>query len=110
MIKDYLLLLHRSFIVRNKGRKPYKFTPYMKKAIIEIVKNYKFSIIIEEDAHGFFVSCPAIQGCYSQGKTYDEAILNIKDAIRLHLADRHENAEKLPKAKSLSVATVEVTV
>jgi predicted RNase H-like HicB family nuclease len=80
----------------------------MRKAIIEIVKNYKFPVIIEEDASGFFVSCPAIQGCYSQGTTYEEAITNIKDAIRLHLADLLENAEKIPKTKSVSVATVEV--
>jgi len=42
----------------------------------------------ERDAEGFYVSCPPLQGCYSQGDTYDEALSNIKDAIRLHLEDR----------------------
>ncbi len=27
------------------------------------------------------------QGCYSQGDTYEEAVANIKDAIRLHIED-----------------------
>lgn len=52
------------------------------------MKHYTLPIIIERDAEGFYVSCPALQGCYSQGDTYDEALSNIKDAIRLHLEDR----------------------
>jgi predicted RNase H-like HicB family nuclease len=39
-------------------------------------------IIIENDPGGYFVACPALQGCYSQGETYEEAVANIKDAIR----------------------------
>ena len=52
------------------------------------MKNYTLPIIIERDAEGFYVSCPPLQGCYSQGDTYDEALSNIKDAIRLHIEDR----------------------
>ena len=46
------------------------------------------SIVIEHDADGYFVSCPALQGCYSQGETYVEAVENIRDAVRLHIEDR----------------------
>jgi predicted RNase H-like HicB family nuclease len=52
------------------------------------MKNITFPIVIEGDADGYFVSCPALQGCYSQGDTYEEAVENIKDAIRLHIEDR----------------------
>jgi predicted RNase H-like HicB family nuclease len=52
------------------------------------MKNITLPIVIEADAEGFFVSCPALQGCYSQGDTYEEAVENIKDAIKLHIADR----------------------
>jgi len=31
--------------------------------------------------------CPTLQGCYSQGETYEEAVENIRDAIRLHVDD-----------------------
>jgi predicted RNase H-like HicB family nuclease len=52
------------------------------------MKNLTLPIVVEADSDGYFVSCPALQGCYSQGDTYEEAVLNIKDAIRLHLEDR----------------------
>jgi predicted RNase H-like HicB family nuclease len=52
------------------------------------MKHYTLPIIIARDADGFFVSCPALQGCYSQGSTYYEALDSIRDAIRLHLEDR----------------------
>ena len=48
-----------------------------------LMNTYRFSIIIEQDEHGYFVRCPELQGCYSQGDTYEEAMRNIKDAIAL---------------------------
>ncbi len=50
---------------------------------------YVFPIVIERDKDGYFVFCPDLQGCYSQGHSYEEAIENIQDAIRLHLEDRN---------------------
>lgn len=49
-----------------------------------VMKRYNFSIIIERDKDGYFAFCPKLQGCYSQGDTYEEAMENIKDAIKLH--------------------------
>lgn len=72
------------------------------------MKHYTLPIIIERDADGFFVSCPALQGCYTQGGSYDEAISNIKDAIRLHLEDRRGDHEELTEDKSISLSTVEI--
>jgi len=43
---------------------------------------HKLNIIVEEDDHGFFVYCPELKGCHSQGETYDEAIKNIKRSDR----------------------------
>jgi predicted RNase H-like HicB family nuclease len=74
------------------------------------MKHYTLPIIIERDVDGFFVSCPELQGCYSQGATYDEAIENIKDAIRLHLEDRQADHEELTEGRSVSLSTVEVSV
>ena len=74
------------------------------------MKSLTFPIIVESDADGYFVSCPALQGCYSQGETYEEAVENIKDAIRLHLEDRRADGEGLPDAVSVSLSTVEVAV
>ena len=74
------------------------------------MKQYHFSIIIEQDKDGYFVFCPELQGCYSQGNTYEEAVENIKDEIKLHLEDRISAHEKLPEIKSISLSTVEVGV
>jgi len=74
------------------------------------VRNLTLPIIIESDSDGYFVSCPALQGCYSQGVTYEEAVANIKDAIRLHIEDRLADGEDIPELKSLSLSTVEVSV
>jgi predicted RNase H-like HicB family nuclease len=73
------------------------------------MKNITLPIVIEGDADGYFVSCPALQGCYSQGDTYEEAVENIKDAIRLHIEDRVADGEEIPKV-SVSLSTVEVAV
>jgi predicted RNase H-like HicB family nuclease len=67
-------------------------------------------IIVESDQDGYFVTCPPLQGCYSQGETYEEAIANIKDAIQLHLEDRMAGGEEIPQAVSVSLSTVEVAV
>jgi predicted RNase H-like HicB family nuclease len=69
-----------------------------------------FPVILERDEDGYFVSCPALQGCYSQGDTYEEAIANITDAMRLHLEDRLANGEEIPEGVSVSLSTVEVSV
>ena len=67
-------------------------------------------IVIEADADGYFVSCPALQGCYSQGDSYEEAVENIKDAIRLHLEDRLAAGEEIPERVSISLSMVEIAV
>jgi predicted RNase H-like HicB family nuclease len=73
------------------------------------MRNYTLPIIIERDAEGFYVSCPPLQGCYSQGDTYDEALSNIKDAIRLHL-ERQADHDELAEPKPCSLSTVETSV
>ena len=42
----------------------------------------KFKVVLEvAEEGGFIVSCPAIQGCHSQGDSVEEALENIKEAI-----------------------------
>jgi predicted RNase H-like HicB family nuclease len=62
-------------------------------------------VTIECDEDGMFVAeCPSIPGCFSQGKTREEALRNIQDAIALCLETRRQQA--LP----LTVETTEVEV
>lgn len=59
--------------------------------------NFKFTVVVERDEDGLYVaSVPLLQGCYTQGETYEEALKNIKDAIRLHIEARKELGEPIP--------------
>ncbi|HXL23122.1 MAG TPA: type II toxin-antitoxin system HicB family antitoxin [Candidatus Dormibacteraeota bacterium] len=73
------------------------------------MRSVTFPIILESDADGYFVSCPSLQGCYSQGDTYEQAVANIKDAIRLHIEDRLADGEEIPQV-SVNLSTVEIAV
>ncbi len=69
---------------------------------------YRFAIIIEKDGDGYFAYCPELQGCYSQGETFEEVIENIKDAIKLHIEDRIANNEPVVTSEVISLTSVEV--
>ena len=66
-----------------------------------------YRVVIEKgEDFGYVTHCPAIPGCHSQGNTIEEAIENIKDAIRGCLSALDEDL--ISKGKEL--ATVEVAV
>lgn len=52
------------------------------------MKSYRISVVIEKDEEGYYAFSPELQGCYTQGDTYEEVIHNIRDAIKLHIEDR----------------------
>ncbi|HBQ29454.1 hypothetical protein HX99_05405 [Peptococcaceae bacterium SCADC1_2_3] len=67
----------------------------------------KFIVTIDRDEDGIFiVECPSIPGCVSQGKTEQEAIENIKDAIKQCLEVRAERGMPL----TVSMRQIEVIV
>lgn len=67
-------------------------------------------MVIESDKDGYFAFCPELQGCYTQGKTYEEALANIKDAVKLHLEDRIKENEEIPQIKNINLSTVQITL
>jgi len=74
------------------------------------MKNYRFSVVIERDEEGYFAFCPELQGCYTQGRTYEEVLEGVRDAIRLHVEDRLEMGEEIPQDESVSLTSLEVAV
>lgn len=71
---------------------------------------YQFSVVIEKDQDGYVAFCPALQGCYTQGATYEEVLANIHDAIRLHCEDRAASGEEIPQPEAVSLTSVAVAV
>ena len=64
----------------------------------------KYKVLIEESEEGFAVSVPGLPGCHSQGDTEEEALANIKDAIREYL----EVVQDLARSAGAKQAAVEV--
>ena len=65
----------------------------------------KFLVTLERDEDGWIVAdCPALPRCVTQGRTVDEALLNVREAIQASLDSRR--AQGLP----LGVDVVEVEV
>ena len=50
----------------------------------------KYKIALQRTEEGFSVSVPGLPGCWSQGTTEEEALQNIRDAIREYLEAREE--------------------
>ncbi|MCD6472930.1 type II toxin-antitoxin system HicB family antitoxin [Candidatus Aerophobetes bacterium] len=70
---------------------------------------YKFRVVIEQDEDKVYIaSVPALQGCYSQGVTIEEAIENIKDAIKLHIEARKSFNEPIPIESAIEEVEVNV--
>ncbi len=54
--------------------------------------------MIEQDEDGMYVvECPALPGCVSQGRTREEALRNIQDAIRGYLESLKKHNEPIPE-------------
>jgi len=75
-----------------------------------MIMKYRFPIIIEKDEDGYFASCPALQGCYTQGDTYEETLANIHDAIELYLEDMAAKKEEIKEPEGVTFSSVEVSV
>jgi len=46
----------------------------------------KFRAVIQQDEDGMFVAeCPSLPGCISQGKSREETLENVRDAIKGYL-------------------------
>ena len=62
-------------------------------------------ILIEKGEDGYFVaSVPSLKGCWSQGKTREEALENIREAIELYLEpDEIETVDKEGEIVELAI-------
>ena len=65
----------------------------------------KLKIVLEKGEDGYIVAhCPSLKGCWTQGKTQEEALRNIKEAISLYLEPDPEEVIATPDHKVLEVA------
>lgn len=68
----------------------------------------KISVVVEKDEHGYFAYCPELQGCHSQGNTYEEVMASIKEAAELYIETL--SAEELQTVLSHEILTTSLEV
>lgn len=65
----------------------------------------KLQIVLERGEDGYFVAhCPSLKGCWSQGKTREEALDNVREAIALYLESEPEDIVASPEREVLELA------
>ncbi|MEI7742025.1 MAG: type II toxin-antitoxin system HicB family antitoxin [bacterium] len=66
-------------------------------------------VVIEKYDGWYVVECPILEGCYSQGKTLDEALSNIREVIRMILAERGAlRALKMSIGSEISIHSIAI--
>ena len=65
-------------------------------------------VLVPQPEGGYFVECPSLPGCYSQGETVGEAMANISEAISLALEDMTARGEPIPEPSNAIFAHVRV--
>ncbi|MDP4007286.1 MAG: type II toxin-antitoxin system HicB family antitoxin [bacterium] len=82
----------------------------MKKTFTAKVKGARLPVLVERGEDGFYVvECPVFRGCYTQGKTLDEALHNIREVIDLILEEK-ENQLVLKSYKPQEVGLHTITL
>lgn len=66
--------------------------------------NIKYNVVIEQEENWYIAKC-LDNSVASQGKTIEEALKNLKEALELHFQD-----EKPKKPNNIFITTLEVTV
>ncbi len=67
----------------------------------------KLLVVFEKDEDGWEVaSCPTLPGCHSQGRTRQEALDNVREAIRGYLASMRQHDAPLPGSTEFLVVEV----
>lgn len=72
----------------------------------------KYLVYLEPQPEGgYTATVPALPGCISEGETKDEALENIKDAIKgyIHVLQKHGREDEIPKRVG-EVESVEVAI
>lgn len=74
------------------------------------MKSYKLNAVIQKDEHGYYAFCPELEGCCTQGRTLDETMKNIREAISLYLETLSPKERNALTHRELFTSSLEVCV
>ncbi len=72
--------------------------------------SYKVSVVIEKDEKGYYAYSPELEGCQSQGGSFDEVMANVKEAIALYLDTLTDEEIKSCVSREILTTSLEVDV
>lgn len=72
--------------------------------------NYKVNVVIEKDEHGYYAYSPELEGCQTQGESFDEVLANIKEAVELYLETLSRSEIKKLLSRDIFNTSLEVKV
>jgi predicted RNase H-like HicB family nuclease len=67
-----------------------------------------YKVVLIRSEEGYSVSCPSLPGCASQGDNEEEALNNIRDAIREYLEVVNETSSIAPGSVEVDFREVQV--
>lgn len=70
----------------------------------------KVSVVIERDENGYYAFSPELEGCQSQGDTFEEALTNIREAVELYLETLSPEEQRERLSREIVTTSVEVKV
>lgn len=77
------------------------------------METYRFQVIIEQDEDGFYVAdVPALPGCHTQGRTFEEAVENIREVIGMCIQEMREDGRAIQTQypEVVGIKTIEIAV
>ena len=71
---------------------------------------FRVNVVFSKDEDGYYVYCPELPGCHSQGDTFEEASNNIREALELYIETMSEEEIESILHKEILTTTMEVKV
>jgi len=71
---------------------------------------YRYLVVIEQAQGNLSAYVPDLDGCVTTGKTVDDVLRNMKEALSLHLEGMLEDGDPIPPAAHIAADFVEVDV
>jgi len=65
-------------------------------------------IVYTAEEGGYWVEVPALPGCFSQGETIEATLVNVREAIELHIESLQEEGQDIPQDSGFVISRVEV--
>jgi predicted RNase H-like HicB family nuclease len=70
----------------------------------------KVSVVIEKDDFGYYAYSPELEGCQTQGDSFEEVMANIREAVELYLGTLSAEERQAVLSKEILTTSLEVGV